>query len=221
MPTKDPDKLREKNRLKAKRRRERAKTDPELREKILSKKRAYYQRYKERERAKARSRSTPVSPDEKARRKRVRQSKNPIKDSHVKAYRVHVRHIKSSLHDSHVRAYKKSGRYQYQVYRKGCPKYKCKKFIYKSLSRVLSSKDSESETLIGYSKHDLVKHIENQFSDGMSWENYGDWHIDHVIPIKHYLDSGVDCPKVINSLSNLQPMWAEENSRKGCRYEHP
>lgn len=36
--------------------------------------------------------------------------------------------------------------------------------------------------IVGYSREDLRQHIERQFDSGMSWENYGDWHIDHIVP---------------------------------------
>ena len=71
--------------------------------------------------------------------------------------------------------------------------------------------------MLGYTKEDLRDHIEKKFKDGMSWENRGKWHIDHIVPIKHFLDNGIDDPKIINSLSNLQPLWAEENLAKSSK----
>lgn len=219
MPEKDLEKKREQARRRRARHRERAKVDPEFREKMLSEKRAYYQRYRERERVKARDRArlNPVrlTPSEKARRKVIRQSLNPVKDSHVKCYRRYLKRIEISLHDSHVKTYKKTGRYQYRSYRKNCPKHKCKMFIYNSLARVLSRVGKDLKTPLGYNKSDLMHHIESKFEKGMSWDNYGRWHIDHIVSIKSYIDSGVTCPKTINALSNLQPLWAGENIRKG------
>ena len=45
-----------------------------------------------------------------------------------------------------------------------------------------------------------------------SWENYGEWHIDHIIPLCNY--NKETCTTVINALSNLQPLWATENLKK-------
>jgi hypothetical protein len=65
------------------------------------------------------------------------------------------------------------------------------------------------------------KHIEDQFEEGMSWENRGEWHIDHTIPIK-YRENGEEpsLEEIIKRLhyTNTQPMWAEENISKSNRY---
>ena len=61
------------------------------------------------------------------------------------------------------------------------------------------------------------KQIEQQFTEGMSWENYGEWHIDHKIPLKYNKPS---LEEVVQRLhyTNTQPMWASENMSKGCQY---
>lgn len=38
------------------------------------------------------------------------------------------------------------------------------------------------EKMVGYSRHDLVRHLERQFVQGMSWDNMGEWQIDHIVP---------------------------------------
>jgi hypothetical protein len=71
--------------------------------------------------------------------------------------------------------------------------------------------------MVGYSAEELKEHLEKQFNDGMSWENYGEWHIDHIKPISSFeFDSSDDEQfKVCWSLDNLQPMWGIENIKKG------
>lgn len=73
--------------------------------------------------------------------------------------------------------------------------------------------------ILGYDTKDLMCHIESQFIDDMSWSNYGDWHIDHIIPVVKWLEVGVDDPKVINALDNLQPLWAKDNLSKGSKIQ--
>jgi hypothetical protein len=51
------------------------------------------------------------------------------------------------------------------------------------------------------------------FFDGMTWDNWGDWHIDHIKPVSIF-DSNSN-PKIVNSLSNLQPLWSYNNRSKG------
>jgi hypothetical protein len=60
---------------------------------------------------------------------------------------------------------------------------------------------------------ELKEYIESLFIEGMSWENYGDWHIDHIIPVSSYNpETSID---VVNSIKNLQPLWAFDNLSKG------
>ena len=74
-------------------------------------------------------------------------------------------------------------------------------------------KDNKTLDLVGCSTEFLREYLERQFKDGMSWENYGSWHIDHIIPL-----SSANNSEEINKLchySNLQPLWAHENLSKG------
>jgi hypothetical protein len=72
------------------------------------------------------------------------------------------------------------------------------------------------EMLVGYTCTDLKKHLENLFSDGMTWENMGKWHIDHIIPksLFNYETEEDEEFKKCWALSNLQPLWAIDNLRK-------
>jgi len=60
--------------------------------------------------------------------------------------------------------------------------------------------------------------ISSRFTPGMSWDNYGEWHIDHKIPVSHFVNKGEVRPHIINALCNLQPLWAEENLSKNDRH---
>lgn len=76
------------------------------------------------------------------------------------------------------------------------------------------------ETLVGYSVHDLMAHLESQFQLGMTWENYGQWHIDHIRPVASFSFVGPEdrAFKECWALSNLRPLWAAENIRKGNKW---
>ena len=52
----------------------------------------------------------------------------------------------------------------------------------------------------------------------MTWENRGDWHIDHIKPMSLLIKEGVTCLRIINALSNLTPLWAHDNRSKGASY---
>ena len=74
--------------------------------------------------------------------------------------------------------------------------------------------------LLGYNAKDLMNHLKRLFQPGMTWENYGEWHIDHKIPRSVFNFSKpehVDFKRCW-ALSNLQPMWAAENIKKGTMF---
>lgn len=77
--------------------------------------------------------------------------------------------------------------------------------------------------LLGYSIDELKAHLERQFKDGMSWANYGEWHIDHRVPLSFFEFQTPDCVgfKLAWSIKNLQPLWAVENVSKRDRLPPP
>ena len=72
------------------------------------------------------------------------------------------------------------------------------------------------EALVGYSTDDLKAHLERQFVKGMSWENMGKWHIDHIVPLSSFQFAGPDDPefRAAWALTNLRPLCASENIKK-------
>lgn len=102
------------------------------------------------------------------------------------------------------------------------PYFKAAKSIRDNLRRVLEAtngkKSGQTFEIAGYSPAELKEHIEKQFTDGMTWNNHGEWHIDHIKPVAAFIEEGETNPSVINALSNLQPLWASENLSKGCKY---
>lgn len=105
--------------------------------------------------------------------------------------------------------------------RKSDPTFKMSTYTRNMLRRVLRAtgeiKKGSTRDILGYDGGQLKSHIEGQFKPGMTWENYGEWHIDHKIPISLMTLYGVNDPAIINALSNLQPMWALDNLVKGNR----
>lgn len=92
------------------------------------------------------------------------------------------------------------------------------KFIRKSIERLENRyylSKTNYEEVLGYTREDFIAHIESLWEEGMSWDNRSEWHIDHIKSIKSFKDEGITDPKIVNALSNLQPLWAEDNLRKG------
>lgn len=73
--------------------------------------------------------------------------------------------------------------------------------------------DKNTESIVGISYEEFKSYINSKFLDGMTWENRGDWHIDHIIPISS-ANSEEEMIK-LSHYTNLQPLWAEENISKG------
>lgn len=71
--------------------------------------------------------------------------------------------------------------------------------------------------LLGYSKQEYIQHIENSLKDGMSFDNYGLWHIDHIKPVSKFNLTDENELRKCWSLSNLNPLWAFDNLSKGSR----
>jgi len=78
------------------------------------------------------------------------------------------------------------------------------------------------QKLVGYTPEELKRHLENKFNNGMSWENYGKWHIDHIIPKSFFVFGSVDDVefKYCWSLDNLQPMWGIDNKIKHAKLNY-
>ena len=77
-------------------------------------------------------------------------------------------------------------------------------------------KEGRTHELLGYSSKELCEHLETLFKDGMTWDNQGEWHIDHRIPQSHF--TNIDQLKECFALSNLKPEWGEWNMSKGNKF---
>ena len=89
-------------------------------------------------------------------------------------------------------------------------------FTRRVTTAVKQQKELRSLEYLGCSLEEFKSHIESLWLDGMSWENHGDWHIDHIIPLDYFVKNSDD-PWKANHYSNLQPLWAEANLSKGNR----
>lgn len=75
-------------------------------------------------------------------------------------------------------------------------------------------KSARTIELIGCSTDELADHLEKQFTDGMTWENYGEWHVDHIRPCASFDFTQPEQQRECFNYNNLQPLWAEENRAK-------
>jgi hypothetical protein len=98
--------------------------------------------------------------------------------------------------------------------------------LYKSIIRIRGligqvfikqnfTKKSKCSDILGIDWKGFKTHIENKFQKNMSWDNYGLWEYDHIVPIS----SAKTYDEIIklNHYTNFQPLWKEENRVKGCK----
>ena len=84
---------------------------------------------------------------------------------------------------------------------------------YMKINNVKKTKNCSSTKILGCSFLQFKEHIEKQFIDGMSWDNYGEWHYEHIIPIS--LGKTFDEVRELCHHTNYRPLWGIENSSKG------
>lgn len=87
-----------------------------------------------------------------------------------------------------------------------------RRLLYRTLYYLGTEKEGHTEDMLGYTAVQLKHRIESQWKEGMTWENYGEWDIDHIRPLTSF-DTKSN-PNEVNALSNLQPLWREENMAK-------
>lgn len=102
------------------------------------------------------------------------------------------------------------------------PKERIRRAISKGVVRgLLGKKSKRTFDALPYTVEELMSHLESLFQEGMTWDNYGEWEIDHVKPHVMFDYKTMECPAFYEcwALDNLQPLWAEDNRSKGSLYE--
>jgi len=87
-----------------------------------------------------------------------------------------------------------------------------------AIKRQNSNKNNNTIELLGCSISFLKGFLEAKFKEGMTWENHGEWHIDHIKPCASFNLLDEEEQKKCFHYTNLQPLWASENLSKGCKY---
>lgn len=83
------------------------------------------------------------------------------------------------------------------------------------------SKSSRSMELIGCTPDKLRSHLQAQFKQGMAWNNYGKWHVDHIVPVTAFDLSKPEEQRRCFHYTNLQPLWGSDNIRKSNKMDAP
>ncbi|MFZ4498533.1 MAG: hypothetical protein ACOYMX_02375 [Burkholderiales bacterium] len=128
--------------------------------------------------------------------------------------------LRASICDAHVRAWKGLGDAAYRKWKywndpSHAVYHRIKRSMHKHLGQ--STKSIKWSAVLGYSMQELADHLERQFVDGMSWENKGEWHIDHIIPASSFDLTDESQLRACMALTNLRPLWSRENIKKGAK----
>jgi hypothetical protein len=132
----------------------------------------------------------------------------------------HLKEYQKKWREKNINKWRETKRNYEKIRKSNDPIYKLianfRTAIYQVLKENNITKNGHYFEILGYTPDDLIKHIESQFTEGMSWENYGDFHIDHIKPISSFNIREIGDNEFMKcwSLDNLQPMWADENIRK-------
>jgi hypothetical protein len=88
--------------------------------------------------------------------------------------------------------------------------------IYQVLKENNVQKNGHYFDVLKYTPEELMSHLESKFIDGMTWDNYGEWHVDHIKPISSFniIEIGDEEFMKCWTLKNLQPLWGVENIKK-------
>ena len=161
---------------------------------------------KNRSRARAYGREHP---EENRMRAEARRMRDP------EACRLSVRRAKLQNADKH----RKQARLRERIRMKEDPLFRLKVRLRSRLRFALKKfpKAGTSERLMGCSWEELRAWLQVRFLPGMGWDNYGKWHVDHKRPCAAFDLSDPEQQKLCFHYTNLQPLWALDNIRKGAR----
>jgi len=104
---------------------------------------------------------------------------------------------------------------------KNNPQYKLRKTLSNRVKDAIKickgQKSASTIELLGCSIEYAREHLENQFIEGMTWDNHGEWHIDHIIPCAAFDLTKEEEQRRCFHYTNLQPLWAQDNLKKGAK----
>lgn len=151
------------------------------------------------------------------------------KDKILSRYKNWANENKDKLKDYHAEWRKNNEDYKgyKRLYEKELkdknPQYKLNQYFRREMNISLKERNAKKTSpyfdALGYTPEELKTHLESLFTKGMSWDNYGEWHIDHIIPLSKYQYTSTNdlSFKECWSLENLQPLWSKDNLSKRDR----
>jgi len=144
---------------------------------------------------------------------------------YFKGYKLENKeHIKKYMKEYHI-GYRLKNKERIQKYRnryererkKTDPNFKLRIVLRRRVLEALKGKHKSKRTmeLLGCTIDELWTHLESKFTDGMTRDNHGTWHVDHIKACTKFDLTDPEQQQICFHWSNLQPLWAHDNIRKG------
>ena len=83
-----------------------------------------------------------------------------------------------------------------------------------ALSRIVSGKQQKTKYDFGCTTKEIRDYFESKFAIGMSWDNYGEWEIDHIIAKSKFNQTNKEELEECWNYKNLRPLWKDLNRMK-------
>lgn len=144
-------------------------------------------------------------------KKYYEENKKEIKQKQKKYYEENKEKV-----NEYKKEWEKERRKTDNIYRFKC---NVRNNVFKSFKRGTNQfrKEAKTEKILGCTIEEFRIYIESKFKKGMTFENYGEWHLDHIVPV--FVAKNEDEVVKLCHYTNYQPLWAEDNLSKGCKIE--
>lgn len=152
-------------------------------------------------------------PETKSRKRENHKTWSEKNREHLNEYHKEWREKNIDKHREYKRTYEKTRKHNDPIY-KLINNFRTA--IYQVLKENNVNKNGHYFEILKYTPEDLISNLENKFTEGMTWDNYGKWHVDHIVPISIHKITEIGDEEFMKcwSLDNLQPLWREENIKK-------
>lgn len=152
-------------------------------------------------------------------KRKARYNKNP--KAELSRNKKYVQKNKESVNE-YKKLWARDNSHRYTEYARNKyrtdPMFRLKSCLRARLTAAVAGKSASTMELVGCSIDELRHHLESKFTDGMSWDNYGAWHVDHIKPCASFDLSDPEQQRLCFNYKNLQPLWAADNLSKSDSY---
>tara|TARA_R110000765_G_scaffold47995_5_gene98378 strand:- start:201 stop:710 length:510 start_codon:yes stop_codon:yes gene_type:complete len=143
-----------------------------------------------------------------------KENNRDAKTKAIKEWRLNNKERVSSYNADYAKKHRDDINKREKNRRHNDPLYRIKLNLRSRIRKTIINKTGKTTDILGCGYDEVRYYISNKFKEGMSWDNYGEWHIDHIKPL-----AMANTEKETYELchyTNLQPLWAIENLQKGC-----